>query len=150
MKTFKELFGERIQSFRIKAGFPSQQALAEAMGIDRARVSDWERGKHEPKGELRITLLRLIKASENEIFGTEPGARPLENTRLKKKISELQTIIDSVDPDVWKHWEGAAEDSQALCLFLLTWEDKYRAQVSKSLWRKLHRLSVSRPPKSHF
>lgn len=87
MKTFKELIGQRIQEYRIRAGYQSQQALADAIGIDRSRVSEWERGVHEPKGELRARLLERLRATENEIFGI-PGP-PDPRPQTKKKLAEL-------------------------------------------------------------
>lgn len=69
MISFKELAGARIRAKREKAGYATQADLASAMEVDRARVSDWETGKVEPKGEHRATLLRLISATEEEIFG---------------------------------------------------------------------------------
>lgn len=70
MKTAKEIYGERIESLRRRQGF-TQQSLADAMGVDRARVSDWERGVHEPKGDLRQKLLGLLGAKEEDIFGIQ-------------------------------------------------------------------------------
>jgi len=75
LKTYKELAGERIKEKREAAGYLTQNDLAVALSkelgfeIDRARVSDWETGKREPKGRKRKALLKVINATEPEIFG---------------------------------------------------------------------------------
>jgi len=54
--------GEKLLSLhtvRLKAGY-TQQQVADLLGIDRSRVSMWERGKALPRGATLILLVRLI------------------------------------------------------------------------------------------
>lgn len=106
-------------------GFRNQQALADAIGTDRARVSDWERGAHEPKGELRITLLRILKTSEAQIFGmdvipprpksvsdmspddfAEAVAKKLAKPEPKGDRAELHSLVDLIPTTDLDYWLG--------------------------------------------
>lgn len=88
------MVGERIKARRERAGFASQTDLAREMGISASRVSDWETGKREPKGDLRRTLLRLVKASEADIFGIDP---PDQNSNTL--LGEAVAILAALDKD---------------------------------------------------
>jgi transcriptional regulator with XRE-family HTH domain len=72
--SFKKVVGQRIEKYRIKAGFKSQQALAEKLQTDRSRVSEWERGIHEPKGKYRSALVKLLGVKDQDIFGIHSDA----------------------------------------------------------------------------
>lgn len=124
---------------REAAGFSSQTELAQAMGVDRARVSDWETGKVEPKGKNRSKLLHLLNATEEEIFGVETSraTRPDRVRALEKvpdtieflsKFSKLSparrdlvlavtfddsSIIDGVDVSDWPQWLSERLSRQA-------------------------------------
>lgn len=90
MITYKELVGQRIAKRREAAGYPSQSALARAMDISPSRVNDWENGRREPKGDLKKTLLRLLGASEKEIFAID--IQPVANEPQPVDPAALEAI----------------------------------------------------------
>lgn len=100
MKTYGEYLGDRIRYYRVKAEYGTQQRLADAMDIDRTRVSHWERGAEEPMGDLRKTLCRMLKVTELELFGipdeiakTNEEAGLLRLFRLPGEDRKLQDYI---------------------------------------------------------
>jgi transcriptional regulator with XRE-family HTH domain len=62
---------------RKKVGY-SQEALAEALGVDRSTVVRWEAGEHEPLPYIRPKLARLLDVSAeelNELLQWTPSAQ---------------------------------------------------------------------------
>ena len=90
LKNFKRLVGQKIQERRVQMGFKTQGALAEKLGIDTSRVSDWERGAHLPQGKLKDELLKLLKSDESLIdidLDDSPGEPPSEVQAIAKEVA---------------------------------------------------------------
>lgn len=49
-----------VQAIRAEVRL-SQAALAEYLHVDQATISNWETGKHSPRGPARQMLLRLLE-----------------------------------------------------------------------------------------
>lgn len=91
MKTFKKLVGERIKTARKKAKL-SQNELAEKVDVERTRVSEWERGIHEPKGPKRERLLEVLGVKEDVIFAASDASMTAE-TSLAANLAPLAPQI---------------------------------------------------------
>jgi transcriptional regulator with XRE-family HTH domain len=50
---------QALKKLRVQAGY-TQQRIADLLGVDRSRVSIWERGKGYPEGATLILLVRII------------------------------------------------------------------------------------------
>lgn len=61
METLKQRAGKIIRAKRIAAGYKRQGNLAEALGCDQSRVSQWESGKEMPDTAYRLKMHELIK-----------------------------------------------------------------------------------------
>lgn len=68
MKTMEINFGERLREYRLKRKL-SQQALADLVGCERPRISEWESGRNSPTlttiqrlaSALKIPVWRLVR-----------------------------------------------------------------------------------------
>lgn len=93
------MIGRRIAALRIAAGFEHQIDLAVKLGVDRARVSDWETGKHKPTGELRRQLLEIFGISEDQLFNVEPDSLFLgKSTEVDEKAVTPKSPEDKSSP----------------------------------------------------
>lgn len=63
--------GEEIRTLRKKAGFKSQNALAERVGVSRSAVKDWESGKYFPEGENLKKLALALGVSADYLIGIQ-------------------------------------------------------------------------------
>ena len=65
----------RLRAARIAAGYPSQQALADALGVGVRQVRRWESDAPPwPQGDVQQALTRLLGSSLTELGFTPPGA----------------------------------------------------------------------------
>lgn len=60
-----ESLGDRVRRLR-KARRWKQADLADKVGVDRVAVSNWERGKYEPKGAHLVKLADVLRADSDE------------------------------------------------------------------------------------
>lgn len=68
LRTLKKLVGDRLKAAREAAGL-SQDDVAQKLDVDQSRVSRWETGKNLPTGERRKRLIKLLRVSQDDIFG---------------------------------------------------------------------------------
>lgn len=95
MKNHKEIIGIRIRTQREKKEF-TQASLAKKIGVGRTRVTKWETGKNLPTGDLRETLLRILDAKSDEIFGFDTESKLISlqvtetefNSNIKRLFKE--------------------------------------------------------------
>ncbi len=75
-----------LYNARLRAGFGTQQDLADAMGVSRGAVGNWEAGTDRPSMENAERLAVLLKRPRAEVMakfgypiggGGEPAAEPL-------------------------------------------------------------------------
>lgn len=62
--------GKKIRDFR-KFRNLSQAAVAEAVGVTKAAVSEWEGGKSSPRPQFQIDLARALGVPWSSIFGLD-------------------------------------------------------------------------------
>lgn len=132
------------------AGYPYQTDLAAAMEVDRARVSEWERGKVVPKGKTRKKLLELLGADEKSVFENMPAPsrqpsvqvvspQPIDPDRAAEILQDLQVLL--------QRYGGVRLEQRLLALYAITLEEPYLTryealpdsdhQVSATLRRSL-------------
>lgn len=56
-----------LADIRKGAGFRTQEALAEKIGVERVTVSRWESGDREPRLSMISLLARTLDVSEGDI-----------------------------------------------------------------------------------
>lgn len=62
--------GKALEEARKAAGFRSQEALAEAIGVTRQSVNQWERGT-EPRGASLVALCKVLDMPVESFFTPE-------------------------------------------------------------------------------
>lgn len=65
--------GDSIRRYR-KAHKMSQAGLAEAVGVTKAAVSEWENGKSSPRPHHQIAIARAFRAPWSVLFGLDGEA----------------------------------------------------------------------------
>jgi len=74
-----------LKSFRNRAGYSTQMALAKELGIGTANVSEWELGRGYPS-YLVIKKLLELGATVEELFGIEYAN--------KSELTETDDVIE--------------------------------------------------------
>lgn len=59
----------RLKELREAAGYKSQQALADALGISQSTVGNWESGRRSPKRTTAIRLAKFFGVSVDYLLG---------------------------------------------------------------------------------
>jgi transcriptional regulator with XRE-family HTH domain len=85
--------GARIKTLRKGRGL-SQVELAEKLGMDQSLLSRYERGELRLHGALLASLVRVFRASADEILGIkEAKATPLlQDRRFLRRIHQIDGL----------------------------------------------------------
>lgn len=67
--------GENIRRLRLRAGFRTSKALAQAIGVPPPRMSDWENDRYAlPDTDSLIKIAKGLRCSVDELLrGVDPG-----------------------------------------------------------------------------
>jgi transcriptional regulator with XRE-family HTH domain len=93
--TFAEAFGARLRETRERRGM-TQQELADALGIHRPRITQYETGVVVPEGETLAALGAVLEVSLDELILGRPSeqADDVRDARLRASIRELEQLHD--------------------------------------------------------
>jgi len=110
--------GDRIRQLRVTAGFRSQQALAERLGVSLPTVNRWETGKQAPEEKMPVLCEALGVTAEHLLYGLGYGSRQGDEMKLTKWRRVLESpqgrrltpkqrvalieMIDEIDPPEWR------------------------------------------------
>lgn len=96
-----------IKRRRIVKGFKSQEALAEALGVSRKAVSNWETGEAEPRGINLRQLERVLgDAPEDDVPLRSASLMQLhaeQGRRIADLEAELQALRTEHRPQHGRH-----------------------------------------------
>lgn len=77
----RRVFGDRLRELRRDKGFPSQEAFAHHVGLDRTYISGLERGVRNPTLDIIVKLARGLDVPPTDLLATieagtvaEPGS----------------------------------------------------------------------------
>lgn len=70
------MFEKRLRQLREKSGYPTQQSLADALGVAQSTVANWEAGRREPNYETTARLADFFHVSVDYLMGR--GELPAE------------------------------------------------------------------------
>ncbi|OON76013.1 helix-turn-helix domain-containing protein [Streptomyces tsukubensis] len=80
----------RLKAARIAAGYPSQQALADALGVGVRQVRRWESDAPPwPQGDVQQALTRTLGQDLQSLGFTPPGVAPPRRTVLAGSIGAV-------------------------------------------------------------
>lgn len=90
--------GQRLRELREAAGLLQRQVGAE-FDIDKAAVSEWERGKSSPDRKKLVRLDELYDAGGEvlEIYGV---GRADDIAGLRAEVTELRSLVAMTQPEV--------------------------------------------------
>ena len=85
--------GERLSVLRKRKGL-SQESLAQAMGISRKQITDYETGRVHMNDEMIIRFALMLKVSTDTLLGLKEFDFPVEkyNLRFTKRLRELEEL----------------------------------------------------------
>ena len=69
---------------RIKHGYKTQKALADALFVNQTAVSQWERGVTTPSNQLLVKLSELYGVSTDYLLGIDPAPTVAKDTPADK------------------------------------------------------------------
>ncbi len=78
-------FADRLKAARAASGH-SQYTLADASGIARTMLANYEQGRHEPDIVTLVTIAKALGVSTDALLGLE-DAKPPKSTRTKGKAA---------------------------------------------------------------
>lgn len=106
MDDLRKVVGQRLKERRLKKGFKSQKAFAEALGTDQSTVGRWEAGLFLPATSYLEKIYSLLGTDQLDLFGiSTEEARPETPTQAamaqviaeqQKEIDELRAQLDSL------------------------------------------------------
>lgn len=86
--------GTRVRAARVRAGFKSQAAFAEALGVSDETVGRVERGAFEPSLSTMVAIADVLRLPIDEIVGRQvPAPRDRDLAR------RLAQIVESLDDE---------------------------------------------------
>ena len=86
--------GARLAAARAAAGL-TQERLANIVGTEQTRVSDWERGATTPRPGLIPELAAAVGMDALEFLGADPAEPALEDLRLAAGLSR-QALAEEI------------------------------------------------------
>ena len=92
----RHMFGQRLKQLR---GTRTQDEVAEAIGISRARLSHYENERHEPDGEMYKRFADYYKTSVDYIMGLTDDPAPKDDPSDAEKAKEMVKRILSLPPE---------------------------------------------------
>lgn len=78
------LLGNRIAMARIRAGYRTQEALANAVGVSRGLVGQWESHKKRPGRDNLLKIADLCGITVEYLVGAAPEERVISNLSARE------------------------------------------------------------------
>ena len=87
---------QQLAKIRKLKGF-TQYTLADAMGISRKQISDYERGLALPNSEMIIRLATTLKVSTDSLLGLRHIELPtsIPNVRFTRRLKDIEQLPES-------------------------------------------------------
>ena len=86
--------GSRLATVRVAAGL-TQERLAQILGTEQTRVSEWERGATTPRPALIPELAAAVGLDALEFLAADPASPSLEDLRLAAGLSR-QALAEEI------------------------------------------------------
>lgn len=87
------MLNERIRLLRMEKGI-SQIQLADALGVTKQSISNWENDNIQPSIEMLVKLSKFFDVSTDYLLGLEKKRTLSVKNLTDKQISHIQLIID--------------------------------------------------------
>lgn len=85
--------GRRLRELRETRGV-TQAEVAEALGVNQSRISEYEQGGLRLHGAAIVALARTLRVSADELLGLEKAdsRRRPKNTRLLRRLQRIEEL----------------------------------------------------------
>lgn len=83
--------GDNIRKYREMSGM-TQKQLANKLGINNSRISNWEQGANNPPADLIADICEALNVSASELLGVKLAADEL-NIDERKVIKEYRAKV---------------------------------------------------------
>lgn len=102
MRLLKKRIGERIKALRKSAGYPSQAAFAEAIGVEQSTVARWESGRFMPLEEQLDNMATILNVSKSIFLDDDfsPSKKSSKPADIIEKIEALESRIRSLESPI--------------------------------------------------
>ena len=95
----KSIIAENLKRLRRERGL-TQFQLAELCSLSAQAIQNFERESREPTEATRLKICNGLGIDEIELFKFEDNKSSIEEKRISNLISELNSKIDSIPPDI--------------------------------------------------
>ncbi len=98
------MFGERLRAAREAAGFASQQALADDLGVAQSTIANWEGGRREPNYALTLRLCERLQVSVDYLLGRteDPQGGVVRDSQVRKAVwGEMSRLSPEDEDELW-------------------------------------------------
>jgi len=103
VKSYKTAIGSRIKKRRIELGFKTQQAFADALGVDQPRVNKWENGANLPDAKHQALICKVLKIDREDLLSANGPTSSQDRAEL---ILEIVLLISKMNA---KHLKSLLE-----------------------------------------
>lgn len=93
-----QAIGQRVQALRRDAGM-NQQELADAMDIEQATISKWERGTNSMSLRMILTAAEALRVHPNEILSAAVPAGDDSPVDLARELRRAARLIQEATGD---------------------------------------------------
>ncbi len=98
------MFGERLRAAREAAGFASQQALADDLGVAQSTIANWEGGRREPNYALTLRLCERLQVSVDYLLGRteDPQGGVVRDSQVRQAVwGEMSRLSPEDEDELW-------------------------------------------------
>ena len=82
-----DMFKKRLKEARLNSNLKSKDALAKAVGVNRATINNYEKGKRQPDIDRFIDLTDALNVSYDYLLGYSPS--PIREYHDTKEMTGL-------------------------------------------------------------
>lgn len=108
------MFKIRIRELRESAGYPSQQAFADAFGVAQSTVGNWEAGKREPNYETTKKLAAFFNVSIDYLLGETDTPHRANKSLAVSDASVSPAIFSSAEEALLLAYRAASPEDRAI------------------------------------
>lgn len=92
---------ERLKKARLRAGYATQKAASDALGVERTRYLKWEGGVYSPPLDVLVKMCRLFNVSADYLLGLTEEPAPLSRENLTTdEVVKLRGFLRAMEE--WK------------------------------------------------
>lgn len=89
---------ERIKKARLRAGYATQKAASDALGVERTRYLKWETGVYSPPLDILVRMCRIYNVSSDYLLGLTDEPAPITGENLTaEEVVKLRGFLRAME-----------------------------------------------------